>query len=173
MIKKEKGYWDNAETHRLISAYIGLMANAIHRVRLTNITKLAAITDALTGVYNRRYFDDMLEKFTALTKRYNEPLSILIADIDHFKSINDTYGHIAGDLVLQQVTKNISDTLRKSDILTRYGGEEFAIILPATNMASALEKAKRIRQQVESAGFDGIVTGKPLKVTISIGVANF
>jgi diguanylate cyclase (GGDEF)-like protein len=71
------------------------------------------------------------------------------------------------------VTKNISDTLRKSDILTRYGGEEFAIILPATNMASALEKAKRIRQQVESAGFDGIVTGKPLKVTISIGVANF
>ena len=173
MIKKEKGYWDNGETHRLISAYIGLAANAIHRVRLTNITKLAAITDVLTGVYNRRYFDDMLEKFTALAKRYNEPLSILIADIDHFKSINDTYGHIAGDLVLQQVTKSISNTLRKTDILTRYGGEEFAIILPATNMTSAHEKASRIRQQVESVGFDSIVTGKTLKMTISIGVANF
>ncbi|MBI2470172.1 MAG: diguanylate cyclase [Planctomycetes bacterium] len=173
MVKKEKDYWNNAETYRLISTYAGLTANAIHRVRLTGITKLAAITDALTGVYNRRYFDDMLEKLVALTKRYNEPLSILIADIDHFKSINDTYGHIAGDLILQQITKGILCSLRKSDVITRYGGEEFAIILPATNITSAVEKADRIRQQVESVNFDTIGTEKPIKTTISIGVANF
>ncbi|OHB69564.1 MAG: hypothetical protein A2W17_11575 [Planctomycetes bacterium RBG_16_41_13] len=173
MIKKENGYWDNAETHRLISAYIGLVANAIHRVRLTNITKLAAITDALTGVYNRGYFDDMLEKFLALAKRNNEPLSVLLADIDYFKSINDTYGHLAGDILLQEVTKSISHTLRKSDTVSRYGGEAFAIILPATDMMSAIEKAEKIRKYVRTIEFDKVVTGKSLKLTISIGVANF
>src|SRR3989339_904664 len=173
MIKKEKSYWDNAELSRLISAYMGLVSNALHRVRLTSITKLAAITDALTGVYNRRYFDGTLEKLVALAKRYNEPLSILIADIDYFKNVNDTYGHIAGDLVLQHITKSVLNSVRKSDIMTRYGGEEFAIILPATDMASALEKAKRIREHVESINLDSVVTGKSLKMTISIGVANF
>ncbi len=173
MIKKEKNFWGNAETYRLMYTYTGLIANAIHRTRLTSITKQAAITDVLTGVYNRRYFDDMLTKLVALAKRYKEPLSILIADIDYFKGVNDTYGHVSGDLLLQQMTRGVAGVVRESDIVTRYGGEEFAIILPATNMTSALEKANRIRQQVESANFDGIVPGKSLKITMSIGVANF
>jgi diguanylate cyclase (GGDEF)-like protein len=108
-----------------------------------------------------------------LAKRYNEPLSILVADFDYFKNVNDTYGHIAGDLVLQQITKGILNSVRKSDILTRYGGEEFAIILPATDMTAAVEKAKRIREHVESINFDSVVPGEPLKMSISIGVANF
>lgn len=172
-VKKEKGYWDDEETSRLLSTYIGLASSALDNVRLISLTKQAAITDALTGMYNRRFFVETLEKQMSLAKRHREPLSLLIADLDHFKKVNDTYGHTAGDHALQQVSILLKDSVRQSDILCRYGGEEFAIIMPMTGISGALEKAEKIRQYVESTNFDTIAPGNPLKITISIGVASF
>lgn len=173
MIKREEGYWDNEERLRLISTYVGMAASALHRVQLMGLTRRAAVTDALTGAYNRRFFDEMLEKQLALARRHNESLGLLIADLDHFKDFNDTYGHLAGDRLLQQMARILKNSIRSSDVLTRYGGEEFAIIMPATDITAILEKAEKIRQRVESTNFDDIVPGRSLKITISIGAASF
>ncbi len=173
MVKKEKGYWERKELHESIKVYVGIAESSLHRVRLLRVTRNAAIMDVLTGIYNRRFFDEMLEKQITLAKRRNDPLSLLIFDLDYFKKINDTYGHKAGDNMLQELTKGLKNSLRQSDILARYGGEEFAIIMPATDIASALEKAESLRKQVESGSFGSIVPGQSLKITISIGVATF
>ncbi len=172
-IKKEKGYWNNEETSRLLSTYIGLASSALDNVRLISLTKQASITDALTGIYNRRFFVETLEKQMSFAKRHKEPLSLLIADLDYFKNLNDTYGHTAGDRALQQVSTILKDSIRTSDVLCRYGGEEFAIIMPKTGISGALEKAEKIRQYAESARFDTMTPGKSVGITISIGVASF
>lgn len=173
IVKKEKGYWERKELHESIKAYVGTAASALHRVRLLSVTRNAAITDALTGVYNRRFFDEMLLKQITLAERRNESLCLLVIDLDYFKKTNDTYGHRAGDDMLQELTRSMKNSLRSSDILARYGGEEFAIIMPATDMSGALDKAERLRKHVESTSFDNIVPGQSLKITISIGVASF
>lgn len=175
MIKKESGSWDTGEVRRLMSTYIGQTVAALLKIRLMGQAKHAAMTDSLTGIYNRRFFDEMLQKQIALANRHNESLAVLIVDLDHFKAFNDTYGHQVGDTVLQRVAKAIRNSLRTSDILARYGGEEFAIIMPTTSASKngALEKAEKIRQHVESIVFDDIVAGKSLKITISIGIASF
>ena len=173
MIKKEKGFWDDRDIRKLLMVYAGLASSALYRVRLMEFTKHAAITDVLTGAYNRRFFEDMFEKQLALAKRSNEPLSFLIADLDHFKKLNDTYGHITGDRALQQAAKAIKKCLRSSDILARYGGEEFVIIMPATNITNAVEKAEIIRRQVKSLKIDTFTSEHPVVLTISIGVSSF
>ncbi|HHT9134499.1 MAG TPA: diguanylate cyclase [Candidatus Avalokitesvara rifleensis] len=173
MVKKEKGYWDDEEHINLISTYIDLAASSLHRVRLTEQSRLAAISDPLTGIYNRRFFNEMLMKQMALAKRHNEPFCILISDLDHFKRFNDTYGHLTGDYLLQQIAGILKNLLRTSDTLARYGGEEFIVIMPGTDMASALKKAEDIRQSVETASFDNIIPRQSLKMTISIGVSSF
>lgn len=173
MIKKDPGCWNNSETIDLLSTYVGLTASALHRVRLMETTKQTSVTDALTGVYNRRFFDEMIEKQIALAKRHNESLSILIVDLDYFKKVNDTYGHIAGDSLLREITGFMRQHTRSSDTLARYGGEEFVIIMPMIDKTHAMEKAEGIRQHVESYDFNTIVPGKVLKVTVSIGVATY
>lgn len=173
MIKKERDFWDVEEMQSLFSTYVGLVASALHRVRLMDMSRHAAITDELTGVYNRRFFDETLEKQILLEKRRKEPLSLLIMDIDHFKNFNDSYGHIAGDRVLKQLTMNVRDSIRGSDILARYGGEEFVVIMPDTGLSNARKKADKIRRNVESMNLDNIVSGQSLKMTISIGVSSF
>jgi|ETNmetMinimDraft_16_1059900.scaffolds.fasta_scaffold01500_5 diguanylate cyclase (GGDEF)-like protein/PAS domain S-box-containing protein len=173
MIKKERDFWDSEEKQSLFSTYVGLVASALHRVRLMDMTRHAAVTDGLTGVYNRRFFDETLEKQILLEKRRKKPLSLLIMDIDHFKNFNDSYGHIAGDRALKQLTINVSDAIRESDILARYGGEEFVVIMPETDLSNARKKADKIRWNVESMNLDNIVSGQSLKMTISIGVASF
>ncbi len=173
MIKKEKGFWDDRDIRKLLLVYAGLASSALYRVRLMEFTKHAAITDALTGAYNRRFFEDMFERQLALAKRSNEPLCLLIADLDHFKKLNDTHGHIAGDKALQQVAKAIKKCLRSSDILARYGGEEFVIIMPATNITNAVEKAEMFRRQIKSLQIDATTPEHPATMTISIGVSSF
>jgi diguanylate cyclase (GGDEF)-like protein/PAS domain S-box-containing protein len=173
MIKKEEDHWGSEERLGLVSTYVGMAAAALHRVQLMDITRRAAVTDSLTGVYNRRFFDEMLEKQMALARRHNEPLGLLIADLDHFKDFNDTCGHLAGDHLLQQVARILKNSIRSSDVLTRYGGEEFAIIMPTTDITGALDKAEKIRQGVESTNFDDVVPGQSFKMTISIGTASF
>lgn len=130
-----------------------------------------AMTDDLTGIYNKRYFSSRIKNEIIHSKRYNEPLSLLIMDIDHFKNINDTYGHMVGDIVLKEVSALILNCLRESDIFSRYGGEEFIAILPNTTLEGSKTLAERVRQKVESACIK--TTEHNISVTISIGITRY
>ncbi|SFI15606.1 sensor domain-containing diguanylate cyclase [Planctomicrobium piriforme] len=125
-----------------------------------------SITDALTHLYNRRFFQQKLEEEFDRVRRYGSPLSLLLLDVDHFKSFNDTFGHLAGDRVLCRVGELLMETVRANDIVARYGGEEFAALLPMTDLESACRLAERIRRAIEA----GPWYGKP--ITVSIGVAS-
>lgn len=124
--------------------------------------------DPLTGAFNRRYLSMSLDSEIMRHARSGEELSVLMLDIDHFKKINDTYGHHAGDLVLQQVTARLSEGLREYDVLTRYGGEEFVVMLPSAKPAEAVMVAQRLLQSIRKLTFDTLAG---TKTTISIGVA--
>lgn len=127
-----------------------------------------AISDQLTGLFNRRYFDEKLNEYSNLMMRIEQPLSCLMADIDHFKNLNDTYGHQAGDQVLAAIARILRDSSRKTDICARYGGEEFIMLLPNTTSENAFLHAEEIRLKIQDSSirFDS----KSLRVTLSIGV---
>lgn len=129
-----------------------------------------AITDALTGVFNRRHFFRLAERELARAQRYKTPLSAMMLDLDHFKRINDHYGHLVGDRVLQVVAECMRENIREFDILGRYGGEEFAFILPNTGLSGACENANRICEMIDSL----IVQGDrgEVSITASLGVAH-
>jgi len=124
-------------------------------------------TDALTGLRNRRRFDEALELEIVRATRYDVPLSLAMVDLDHFKQVNDTYGHPVGDRVLAGVGNILQSIVRTSDVAARYGGEELAIILPHTSVGSALVLGERVRSAIESARFDDA----DMRVTASIGVS--
>lgn len=128
-----------------------------------------AITDPLTGLFNRRRFDDVLKREFAITKRYNTPLSCLMVDVDHFKRINDLYGHDAGDRVLCGVASRLTARLREVDTAARFGGEEFAILLPQTPKQGALVVAERMAALVRREHFE--FEDGSASVTVSVGVA--
>lgn len=130
-----------------------------------------SITDGLTHVYNRRYFMERLQQETKRVCRYGPPVSLLMIDIDHFKKINDTYGHQAGDTVLSGLAGLIKEKLRETDLLARYGGEEFCLVATGTEQAGALVLAERVRALVEQASF--LHDETPIAVTISIGVSTW
>ncbi len=132
-------------------------------------TKYLTITDSLTGLYNRRYFQQALGREFARAKRYNLPLSIVMFDIDHFKNVNDTYGHQFGDKVIAGIAKQIKDSLRRTDYICRYGGEEFVLILPETTSSNAVIPIERIREKIESNCFS--CYNEDITVTISAGIA--
>ena len=132
-------------------------------------TRYLSLTDALTGLYNRRHFDRTVEREFLRSKRYNRDLSIAIIDVDFFKKINDEYGHLCGDYILKEVAYLILDNFRKTDIVFRYGGEEFVVLLTETPLQQTRIPLERLRQTVERQTFT--YENKPIKVTISIGVA--
>ncbi len=127
--------------------------------------------DFLTGLYSRKYFEERLEEEIKRSKRDNSELSLIFFDLDHFKQINDTYGHLAGDHILREVSKIIIENRRHGDITGRYGGEELVVLLPNTNTLQALIYAERIREAVESKIF--LFETLDIKVTISGGISNF
>lgn len=129
-----------------------------------------ALTDSLTGIGNRAIFDLSMKQAAARTQRAEIPFSLLMIDLDHFKWFNDTYGHQAGDNVLQQVAKAINDSARDADICCRYGGEEFAVILPDTELKNALVLAERIHKQI--ARVSKKLLQHRLPITVSIGVSS-
>jgi len=139
--------------------------NAINVERL----KRLGITDTLTAVNNRRFFDQRLEEETASALRDKHPLSCLLLDVDHFKQVNDTHGHLIGDQVLMEVASLIRGQLRGTDVLARYGGEEFVALLASTENSVALEVAERIRMAIEATPFN-LKNGSTFGITISIGV---
>jgi diguanylate cyclase (GGDEF)-like protein len=128
-----------------------------------------AITDGLTGLYNHRHFQEKLSSELRRLRRFSDPLSLLLVDIDFFKKVNDSYGHPAGDEILRGVAKIIRGTVRHIDIPARYGGEEFAAILLGTNRDGARKMAERLRRAVTENRCS--VNGKDLTVTVSIGSA--
>jgi diguanylate cyclase (GGDEF)-like protein len=129
----------------------------------------AALRDGLTKAFNKKYFLDRLETEIAYARRHQAHLSLLMFDVDHFKRVNDTYGHLAGDFVLQKLAKISMSTVRTEDVFARYGGEEFGVICRGVPLPSAGVLAERLRSTVEATIFDH--EGQRLPITISIGVA--
>jgi diguanylate cyclase (GGDEF)-like protein/PAS domain S-box-containing protein len=128
-----------------------------------------AIRDSLTHVYNRRHFIDLASREMVRSARFNRPVTLLMLDIDHFKAINDTYGHLVGDAVLRDIALRLKANLRQSDILARYGGEEFILLMPETDQAQAWIGAERLRRVVAATPFDS--GSGPLSVTASVGLS--
>lgn len=128
-------------------------------------------TDPLTHLYNRRYLMETLEREFQRAARKNDHLSLVMVDIDHFKKINDTYGHQEGDRVLTEVAAYIKGLIRRYDTASRYGGEEFVVVLPETSLSHARQFADRLRLGVQDLVFDGSLQG--LTVTVSLGVATY
>ena len=135
------------------------------------IANTQALRDTLTGLPNRNAYNERLETELARWKRYHSPLSLIIWDIDHFKNINDSYGHKAGDKVLLLIAKQLSDHSRATDFISRFGGEEFTMLLPNTDSRSALILANQLRQTIEKTGFNA--SGASVAITISCGVTEF
>jgi diguanylate cyclase (GGDEF)-like protein len=142
------------------------LENTINRERLL----ISGLTDPLTELHNRRYLDRRLSEELSRANRYHQPLSCLFIDADYFKRVNDNYGHRAGDCVLRELANRIRSQLRASDVATRYGGEEFALLLPQTNINEAMQLAERIRLKVAQSPIV-LENGQKLTLTVSIGVS--
>lgn len=142
------------------------LAEAQQRLTEQNILlRELSVVDELTGLRNRRYFDRTMSYEMDRVRRYDRNLSLVMIDVDHFKRINDTYGHDVGDSVLKAVARLLEESVRKSDVASRYGGEEFGLVLPETRAVGAYHVAERVRSSVEAAVIEG------MRITVSVGVA--
>jgi two-component system cell cycle response regulator len=130
-----------------------------------------AITDALTGLHNRRYMETHISGLVEETRSRGHPLAVLVLDIDHFKLINDTHGHDAGDEVLREFALRVRKSIRGIDLACRYGGEEFVAVMPETDLAAATAVAERLRGRIASEPFAVQQGAREIDVTISIGTA--
>jgi diguanylate cyclase len=138
------------------------------------VVRTESLTDPLTTLSNRKFFDNAIERLVKHAADTNEPLSVILTDIDHFKKFNDTYGHLTGDQVLRLVAVSLKHNVKGQDIAARYGGEEFAVVLPNTALNQAVTVADHIRRAVQSKELMRRSTGETLgRVTISLGVAQF
>jgi diguanylate cyclase (GGDEF)-like protein len=153
----------------LIRAVVTSLALALRNAEAHRQAQSLAITDGLTSLLNRRAFSNILAREFREAERYRTPLCLIMADLDHFKMVNDRFGHVFGDRLLKDVAMLIRQAIRSVDVATRYGGEEFAIILPRTNVAQALALADRIREAVALHSLE--VNGLKVSFTVSIGVA--
>ena len=164
-------------THVLTSGDLLTLGNVVLRFAVQDVAEVqvtrdlyeAAVRDRLTGLHNRGYFDDRLAAEFSFVRRHRTSIAVLLIDLDHFKQVNDTYGHPVGDLVLQATAAKISESLRAEDLAARYGGEEFVVLARGTDVGGALVLAQRLRTRIALAQTEtpsGIV-----KVTASIGLA--
>jgi diguanylate cyclase (GGDEF)-like protein len=160
------------ERVRLAQAYVGVAATALSSIRLLALARERALRDGLTGVYNRRFLDELFPKQLALAHRTSRPLSVLMLDLDHFKACNDTYGHDVGDRVLCAFVGILQDEARTSDSVIRYGGEEFLMLLPETDGEGAAAVGERIRRALERRVFGELGVPNSLALRCSIGVSS-
>jgi len=157
--------------HDFSSGEIAVMEDLAHVVMEALELRLTANTDSLTGAISRRAFKAEVDHAAALALRHHHDLSVVAFDLDHFKSINDTYGHAAGDAVLKKTVTSCAGQLRNTDLIGRMGGEEFTVLLPNTSQASALQVTEKIRAAVEQQRI--VCRDKVIKLTASFGVASF
>jgi len=148
-------------------------ALVIDRITLYQHHRELSMTDELTGIFNRRYFNQRYDREVQRAQRYERPLSVIMIDIDHFKTFNDKHGHLMGDRVLQGVATLLERSIRKSDILARFGGEEFVILLPEIDKERGRKVAEKLRRAIERADFPKGTTQPLGRITISLGLASF
>lgn len=164
---------DNARLNQAAEADLAQRsADLAHEIeahrRLRAELERQAITDSLTGVFNRRHFFELADYEMGRAERYRRPLALILLDVDHFKVVNDVFGHVVGDSVLAGVAKQLCAELRQSDILARYGGEEFVVLLPETELGRASDAAERLRKAIVRQEFKMNQGG--VSTTISLGV---
>ena len=160
----------NGDGHVMVLIYDStsiMAAKAVITEQLAQLERLATV-DTLTGIYNRQKFNERYEAEFSRAKRYGCNFSLIIYDIDHFKSVNDNYGHLVGDTVLREMSANVAQQIRRSDLFARWGGEEFIILLPETNLQGAAIAAEKIRVSVEKQHFEEVG-----RKTCSFGVAEY
>jgi diguanylate cyclase (GGDEF)-like protein len=158
------------EDQQMLEVLAAHAAIALDNAQLFSQVQKLAITDSLTEVYNRRHFFDIAQKEFQRSVRYQHPLSVIMLDIDHYKFINDTYGHVVGDLALKAIAHQLQENIRETDTLGRYGGDEFSILLTETDLDGALEIAERIRSTINQKCIK--VDIYEFSFTISLGVAS-
>jgi diguanylate cyclase (GGDEF)-like protein len=147
-------------------------AIAVENVMLHNEAQVASLTDPLTGLWNVRYLTMVVNQEIERAARFDRPLAVLMLDLDHFKLVNDTYGHARGDAVLTEFSRRLQSVVREVDTVARYGGEEFVVVLPETSVDGAVRLAERIGATVRDRPFDA-ADGPALPVTVSIGASVF
>lgn len=150
----------------LATAIADAMSLAVSNIALREKLRTQALRDPLTGLYNRRYMEDALSRYANLTERSGTPLSVIMIDLDHFKKLNDEFGHAVGDSVLRETAATIMSALRTSDVACRYGGEELLVILPECGITEASAKAEVLRERIEA-----LSTTHDAKISASFGVA--
>lgn len=150
-----------------------MVASAFQNSIAVETADMEASTDSLTGLYNRTYLARRFEAELRRARNYMAPLSVLILDIDHFKKVNDTYGHPAGDAILKKIAEIIRKFTRASDFVVRYGGEEFVVVMTASNQDQAVQYIDQLREKIAAAEFSVPGHETPLKVTVSAGVSSF
>jgi diguanylate cyclase (GGDEF)-like protein/PAS domain S-box-containing protein len=151
-----------------VAEHMGL---ALTNLRLLETLRHQSIRDPLTGLFNRRYFEETLEREIKRAERNGRPLSLMMLDVDHFKSFNDTYGHAPGDDLMRDLSELLYSHTRGGDVACRFGGDEFLLLLPETSFEAALRRAQELREAVE--GFEGAHTGVAVRITVTVGVATF
>jgi diguanylate cyclase (GGDEF)-like protein/PAS domain S-box-containing protein len=150
---------------------IGLLRDISERKKAEKVTQELLSTDSLTGLYNRRYFFGIVNSIIAEAVRYGHPAAILLLDVDHFKQVNDTYGHMIGDQALRHLASGIRFLTRSADVIARFGGDEFLILLPQTDETQAVHMAKRLHEYLSENPVPN--TNPVLFITLSVGVSNF
>ncbi|MDD5543613.1 MAG: diguanylate cyclase [Acidobacteriia bacterium] len=168
---KTEDYW-NSDRMSHAESFVDQTAPILASLNLLQQAQQRAISDPLTGLYNRRFLFEFMQQQITQSKRYNQPLSVLMLDLDHFKEVNDTYGHESGDLVLKLFALRLRENLRESDMAARYGGEEFVIVLPNTGFGGAMSWAEKIRQLALGTSISQILPDLP-HIAVSIGVATY
>jgi two-component system cell cycle response regulator len=158
------------DERRLLSIVAAEAGGPLEMTALYEDARRLATVDTLTGLLNRRAFLDVLDRESARSERHGYPVSLLLLDVDHFKRVNDTYGHASGDAVLQGLARVLDRVARRSDVVGRWGGEEFVVALPQTGAAGARVAAERVRRAIAEARYP-IPAGEPLKMTASVGAA--
>ncbi|WP_277665661.1 sensor domain-containing diguanylate cyclase [Novosphingobium lindaniclasticum] len=153
-------------TRRIARALADSMSLALSNIALREKLRTQSLRDPLTGLYNRRYMEDALKRYVNLAQRTGTPISVLMIDLDNFKRLNDEHGHAKGDAVLRDVAGQLVDTLRPSDVIARYGGEELLVIMPKCSLENAATKAELLRKRVEA-----LSAAHGTEISASFGIA--
>ncbi len=166
------GYFGERHLEQITSV-ASQFAQVMEVSRFTRSIGLLALTDGLTGVFNRRYMEVRLDEEIHRSQRYGKRFSLILVDVDHFKRVNDTWGHATGDMVLQEVSRRLVENLRETEMVFRYGGEEFLVILPETTLQQAMVVAQRLCDAVRKHPFPTLGGTSVFRVTLSAGVAEY